>query len=210
MKERRKYMLSLDVSTTNVGIALWDLDEDGGLVELKHLGLKHDNKIDSEFRDLYKAELLKEYFISYKKRINYEFNGDVREVIIEAPLSNTPKNINTTALLLGFNGISRYIMYTIFGMYPRKITVHEARKLMCPELVRKVKRKGKIEEILSFPINYRTEKKLYVWKKVSKLEPQIKWFYKKNKKDEIKDICFDMSDAYAVGYAWLKKSKIIK
>ncbi len=65
-----------------------------------------------------------------------------------------------------------------------------------------------IVEVLSFPPEYRDEKKLYIWKKVAKLEPQIEWFY--DKKNELKDMCFDMSDSYCVGYAGLKLLGIIK
>ena len=49
---------------------------------------------------------------------------------------------------------------------------------------------------------------MYIWEKVAKLEPQIEWFYTRN--DNLKDICFDMSDSYAVGIAGLKKMGIIK
>ena len=60
-----KYYLSLDISTTNVGIALWD--EEGVLVELKHLALKVKRDVEPEYRDLIKGELFEEYFIKYKK-----------------------------------------------------------------------------------------------------------------------------------------------
>ena len=89
-----------------------------------------------------------------------------------------------------------------------KISVHESRKLFCSELVHTQKRKGEMVEVLSFPPEYRKEKKLYIWKKVSKLEPQIEWYYKKNS-DQPKPMCFDMSDSYAVGFAGLKKLGII-
>jgi len=116
-----KYYLSLDISTTNVGIALWD--EEGVLVELKHLALKVKRDVEPEYRDLIKGELFEEYFIKYKKRIEKEYNGEIKKIIVEAPLPNTKVNINTTALLLGFNGEARWILYKIFGVLPKKITV---------------------------------------------------------------------------------------
>ena len=73
----------------------------------------------------------------------------------------------------------------------------------------KKKIKNKLVETLSFPPEYQKKKKLYIWEKVCKLEPEIEWFYKKNG-NEPKDICFDMSDSYAVGFAGLKKLGIIK
>lgn len=209
MNNEQIYYLSLDVSTTNVGIALWDVN--GDLMELKHLSLKIDRKnIDPEYRDLVKSDLFEEYFIEYKKYVNEEFGGEIKKVIIEAPLPNTKVNVNTTALLLGFNGMARRILYQIFKIKPIKITVHESRKNFLPEFVKiKKKRNGVIEETLSFPKGWKAdEKKKYIWEKVSKLEPNIEWFYKKNS-DQPKDICFDMSDAYACGYSQLLLDGII-
>ena len=48
-----KYIWSLDISTTNVGFALWDYK--GNLIELKHLSLNIDKETAVEFRDLHKA-----------------------------------------------------------------------------------------------------------------------------------------------------------
>jgi len=100
-----KYIWSLDVSTTNIGSALWD--SKGKLIELKHLSLKIDKETSADDRDIHKADIFKEYCIAYKQRIKDELNGSLEHIFIEAPLQNTPKNINTTALLLGFNGIAR-------------------------------------------------------------------------------------------------------
>lgn len=201
------YTWSLDVSTTNVGSALWD--SKGKLIELKHLELKIDKETFVDDRDVVKAEHFKNYAIAYKERIEKEYGGKIVNVIIEEPLPNTKININTTALLLGFNGMARYALYQVFGIPPIKITVHESRKLFLTELVHEEKRKGEIIQVLSFPPEYIKEKKLYIWEKVCKLEPQIEWFYKKGT-NKPKDMCFDMSDSYAVGYAGLKLLGIIK
>ena len=205
------YIWSLDISTTNIGMALWN--GNGKLIELKHLELKTDKNTPVENRDLYKAEIFKKYVLDFKKRILNELNGEISHIIVEEPLGGS-NNSNTVSLLFGFNGICRYILYTIFGTYPMKISVHESRKLFCTELVnvknKKNRKTGEIERIetLSFPVEYRKEKKLYIWEKVCNLEPQIEWFYKKDGKTP-KDMCFDMSDSYAVGFAGLKKLGII-
>lgn len=201
-----KYIWSLDISTTNIGMALWD--DKGKLIELKHLELKTDKNTPVENRDIYKAEIFKKYILEYKERILHELNGEIIHVVVEEPLGGS-NNANTVSLLYGFNGICRYILFTVFGRYPIKISVYESRKLFCDELVKISYVKGEKKETLSFPPEYRNEKKLYIWKKVCKLEPQIEWFYKKNS-DEPKDMCFDMSDSYAVGYAGLKQLGIIK
>jgi hypothetical protein len=207
-----KYIWSLDISTTNVGSSLWN--SKGKLIELKHLALKSDKDTLVEDRDIFKADVLKNYCIAYKERIINELNGEIIYIFVEAPLQNTPKNINTTALLLGFNGMARYVLHEVFDIMPIKISVHDSRKLFCPELVHFTKKKNRktnqieIIETLSFPEEYKEDKKLYIWEKVSKLEPQIEWFYTRN--NTLKDMCFDMSDSYCCGYSGMIKLGIVK
>jgi len=201
-----KYVWSLDISTTNIGSALWDAE--GKLIELKHLELKLGKDIPVEDRDMHKAEIFRKYAIEYQERILNELNGEIVNIVVEEPLGGS-NNSNTVSLLYGFNGICRYILFRAFNIYPKKISVHESRKLFCPELVHTSMRKGEQVETLSFPDEYKKEKKLYIWKKVCKLEPQIEWFYKKDS-NEPKDMCFDMSDSYAVGIAGLKQLGILK
>lgn len=206
-----KYIWSLDVSTTNIGSALWD--EKGKLIELKHLALKTDKETSVEDRDIFKAEIFKKYAIEYKERILNELNGEIIHIIIEEPLGGS-NNSNTVSLLFGFNGIVRYILYQVFSIYPKKISVYESRKLFLNELVhisnKKNRKTGEMEtiETLSFPPEYRDEKKLYIWEKVAKLEPQIEWFYKKDGKP--KDMNFDMADSYACGFGYMIKTGIIR
>lgn len=200
-----KYIWSLDISTTNIGMSLWN--NKGKLIELKHLALKTDKNVPIEDRDIYKAEIFGKYVQDFKERVLNELNGEIIHIVVEQPLGGS-NNANTVSLLFGFNGICRYILFIIFGIYPQKISVYESRKLFCNELVKISTVKGERKETLSFPPEYRKEKKLYIWKKVCKLEPQIEWFYKKNS-DNPKPMCFDMSDSYAVGFAGLKKLGII-
>ena len=202
------YIWSLDISTTNIGAALWDAD--GKLIELKHLALKTSKTVPIDDRELYKAEIFKKYVLDFKQRIHDELNGVLQHIIVEEPLGGS-NNPSTASLLFGFNGICRYILHDIFNIYPIKISVYDSRKLFCNELVKTTyKRTGEKKETLSFPSKYKNKKKLYIWEKVSKLEPQIEWFYKRNNSKEPRDMCFDMSDSYAVGYAGLKKLNIIK
>ena len=48
------YIWSLDISTTNIGSALWNYE--GKLIELKHLALRIKKDVPEEFRDLTKAD----------------------------------------------------------------------------------------------------------------------------------------------------------
>ena len=199
MGKKTGYSWSLDISTTNVGMALWY--ESGDLVELKHLELKVDRSIPEEERYLHKAKKFKEYIINYKTRVKEVYGADIENIFVEAPLSNTPVNINTTAKLLSFNGIACYILNEVFDKPPYLITVYQSRKLFCPELVKITKkRNGQIKETLSFPKG--VDKKEYIWQKVSELEPEVDWFYART--GNLKSQSFDMSDAYAVGVAGLK------
>lgn len=207
-----KYIWSLDVSTTNIGSTL--VSSDGKLIELKHLALKIDKDIPIENRYIYKAEMFKKYAIEYKERVLNMLNGEIIHIIIEEPLGGS-NNSNTVSLLFSFNGICSYILYEIFNIYPKKISVYESRKLFCKELLKishkKNKKTGEIEtiETLSFPPEYIKEKKLYIWKKVCTLEPQIKWFYKKDSK-EPKDMCFDMADSYCCCYSGMIKFDLLR
>lgn len=196
------YSLSLDVSTTNVGVALWN--EKGVLMELKHLELKISKDTPVEDRYIFKSNMFRDYLISFNERVSEEYECVINNVFIEAPLSNTPKNINTTAMLLGFNGIACYTIYQIFDVIPKKISVHDSRKIFCPEFIKTTKKRdGEIKETLSFPKGWKNkEKKEYIREKVAKLEPHVEWFYTRN--NTIRDSSYDMSDSYCVGYSGLK------
>lgn len=193
-----EYSWSLDISTTNVGMCLWN--EKGSLIEVRHLKLETNKDVPEEIRYLDKAQMFKQYAVAFKKRVEKEFRCTIKNVIVEAPLMNTPVNIETTAKLLGFNAICSYILNEIFDVPPYHIKVYDSRKIFCPELVNKKVTKGKIKETLSFPKDI--DKKVYLWNKVAQMEPTIKWIYKKN--GSVKETSYDISDAYVVGYSGLK------
>jgi len=199
-----KYIWSLDISTTNIGCALFDAK--GKLIELKHLELKLGKDVNINDRVIHKAEIFKKYVLEFKERILNELNGEIIEIIIEQPLAGS-NNSNTVSLLYGFNGIATYILYTIFNIYPIKISVHESRKTFLINLVHTEKKKGELVEVLSFPKEYIDKKKLYIWEKVAKLEKNIVWFYKKD--GTPKDINWDLSDSFVVGIAGLIKLGVI-
>ena len=193
-----KYIWSLDISTTNIGAALWN--DKGKLIELKHLELKLGKDVNLDDRMLHKAEIFRKYVEEYKTRILNELNGEIVNIIIEEPLGGS-SNPTTVALLFGFNGICRYILFKIFDIYPIKISVHDSRKSFLVNLVHIEKRKGELVEVLSFPPEYIKEKKLYIWEKVAKLEPQITWYIKKDGSPN--GMNYDMSDSYVCGIAGL-------
>lgn len=192
-----EFLWGLDLSTTNVGLALWDLN--GQLIELKHLELKVDKNIIPEERYIYKANIFREYVIEFKERLKNDYNGVLKHIIIEEPLGGS-NNINTVAMLFEFNGICRYIMYDVFGLIPFKISVNQSRRIFLPEFLENRKVKGETVQVLSIPKDI--DKKEYIWKRVSEMYPSIEWIYNKNGKP--KTMCYDMSDAVVVSLGGLK------
>ena len=200
----KKYSWSIDVSTTNLGSALWD--EEGNLVEVRHLVLKTNKDIPEEVRYLDKAKTFKKYVINFKKEVEEQYGCVIENIFVEAPLQNTPVNIETTAKLLGFNAIVCYILDEIFEKAPYLISIYMSRKLFFPEHITRKKVKGLIKETLSLPKNI--DKKHYIWEKVAKLYPQIQWHYKTDGVS-IKETSYDISDSIVVGLAGLRVMEII-
>jgi len=182
-----------------LGSALWD--ENGNLVEVRHLVLKNNKEIPEEVRYLDKAKVFKDYVLKFKKEVESAYNCEIDNIFVEAPLQNTPVNIETTAKLLAFNGIVCYILDEVFEKAPYLITIYQSRKLFFPEHVTRKKVKGQIKETLSLPKNI--DKKHYIWEKVARLYPQIAWHYKKDG-TSIRDTSYDISDSIVVGLAGLK------
>ena len=200
----KKYSWSIDVSTTNLGSALWD--ENGNLVEVRHLILKTDKDIPEEVRYLDKAKTFKTYVINFKKEIEEQYGCVIENIFVEQPLQNTPVNIETTAKLLGFNAIVCYILDEVFGKAPYLISIYMSRKLFFPEHIKRTKSKGEWKETLSLPKDI--DKKHYIWEKVARLYPQIQWHYKKDGVS-IKETSYDISDSIVVGLAGLRVMEII-
>lgn len=200
----KKYSWSIDISTTNLGSALWD--ENGDLVEVRHLILKTNKEIPEEVRYLDKAKLFKEYALKFKKEVEETYNCVIENIFVEKPLQNTPVNIDTTAKLLAFNGIVCYILDEVFDKPPFLIEIYIGRKLFFPEHVNRKMVKGEWKETLSLPKDI--DKKHYIWEKVARLYPQIEWHYKKDGKS-IRETSYDISDSIVTGLAGLKAMSII-
>jgi hypothetical protein len=89
-----------------------------------------------------------------------------------------------------------------------KISVYDSRKIFCFELVKTSKVKGEIKETLSFPEEYKNDKKQYILEKVTRLHPDFEWKFNRNGKLSPEN--FDMADSYCVGYSALVILGIIK
>lgn len=195
----KEYSLSFDISTSAIGIALWN--ENDKLINLSYLKMTEGKNYPEEDRYIPKSEQFKKHIISIKENVNDKYGAVIKHIFVEKPLPNTNININTTEKLLNFNGICCWELYKVFDVAPKRISVHISRKIFCPELVKTTKKKnGDIKETLSFPKG--VDKKEYIWEKVANNEPQIDWEYTKN--NTHRPTNFDMSDAYCVGWSGLK------
>lgn len=173
--------LGLDISTTVVGIALFD--NNNKLCNLEYIKFKPKTNLFQRLDDFV------EHFEKLSKAINLE-DGDnkLKHISIEEPLKAFKgrfSNAETIQKLTTMNAFISLYLYRKFKIEPRYYNVNTARKTAFPELI--------IPK--SAP-----NKKYLIWEKVVEKEPQINWTYSK-KTHKLRDENFDMSDAYVVGYA---------
>lgn len=209
MEKEPEFLLALDVSTSTIGIALFeDMGDHGKLKLLHHVSPKVKPKPDNKMEELFrKVEIFEKEFLS-----NYSDMGITR-VVIEEPLLQS-NNVYTVATLLRFNGMISRSCYDTIGVVPEFISSYDARKYAFPELmaVRRAKKDGtplpekqiaKNSPVLFGGHAFDVDKKTVIWELVSDLEPQIMWLYDKNTK--LKKENFDMTDAYTCGRAYMQK-----
>lgn len=214
MSKEPEFILALDVSTSTIGIALFeDLGDRGELKLLHHVSPKVKPQPESKMEELFrKVEIFESEFLT-----NYSDFG-ITKVIIEEPLLQS-NNVYTIATLLRFNGMISKSVYDTIGVVPVFISSYDARKYAFPELmaVRRFKKDGTplTEKVISknTPVlfgdhPFDVDKKYVLWEKVSELEPQVTWFYDKNNK--LKKETFDTSDAYVAGIGYMQKESIWK
>ena len=214
MSKESEFLLALDVSTSTIGIALFeDLGDKGKLKLLHHVSPKVKPQPESKMEELFrKVEIFeKEFLINYK-------NVGITRVVIEEPLLQS-NNVYTIATLLRFNGMISKSVYDALGVVPEFISSYDARKYAFPELmaVRRFKKDGtpltekqiaKNDPVLFGGYEFDVDKKYVLWEKVSELEPQVTWFY--DKKQKLKKETFDTSDAYTAARGYMNKIGVWK
>lgn len=209
MLKQSEFLLSLDVSTSCIGIAIFeDLGTKGSLKLLHHVSPRikpqPENKMEELFR---KVEIFeKEFLLKY-------VDFGITRVVIEEPLLQS-NNVYTIATLLRFNGMISKSVFDTLGVVPDFISSYDARKYGFNELmgVRRFKKDGtaldvkaiaKNKPVLFGSYDFNVDKKMVIWEKVTNLEPQITWFFDKNNK--LKKENFDMTDAYCAGIGFMNK-----
>jgi RNase H-fold protein (predicted Holliday junction resolvase) len=191
IKETPK-VLGLDVSTSTIGWALFDLDSKE-LLELTHISPRPKPKEENKIKEL----ILKSEIFKIKLKDYSNFN--ITKVIIEEPLLNS-NNVYTVQTLLRFNTLISKEIYDTLGVVPEYISTYNSRKNAFPWLV-KENDKGKHVLFGGYPKD--CDKKQIIWEQVAKKEPQINWVYTKN--NTLKKENFDMSDAYCCVLGYMKQ-----
>jgi|TARA_R110000868_G_C10706284_1_gene749554 hypothetical protein len=190
-------VLGLDVSTTTIGWALFDIQKQE-LLELTHISPRPKNAGDSKILELMlKSEIFKTKLMEYK-------NLGIANVIIEEPLLNS-NNVYTVQTLLRFNTLICKEIYDVLGIVPEFISTYNSRKFAFPELVQP-NDKGKYVLFGGLPKD--ADKKHIIWDLVAKKEPQIQWLYTKN--NTLKKENFDQTDAYACVLGYMQSKEIWK
>jgi len=210
MSKEPKYILALDVSTSTIGIALFeDLGDMGELKLLHHVSPKVKPKPENKMEELFKkVEIFQTEFL------NKYADFGIYRVIIEEPLLQS-NNVYTIATLLRFNGMISKSVFDTIGVVPEFISSYDARKYGFPELMasRTSKKDGtplpekqiaKNEPVLFGGYPFDVDKKMVIFEKVCDLVPQITWLFDKHNK--LKKENFDMSDAYCAGRGQMLKT----
>jgi RNase H-fold protein (predicted Holliday junction resolvase) len=191
-------ILGLDISTKTIGWALFDIQTEQ-LLELTHVSPRP--KLDKEEDKL--TELLLKSEIFAEKLKEYKNLGIVR-VVIEEPLLNS-NNVYTIQTLLRFNSFVFKEIYNILDVVPEFISTYNSRKFAFPELIQENDKK---KHVLFGGLPKDADKKMIIWDKVAKREPQIKWLYTKN--NTLKKENFDQTDAYTCALGFMKSKGIWK
>ena len=192
-------VLGLDISTKTIGWSLFDIQTQE-LLELTHISPRP--KMDKGDDDKLKELILKSEVIGEKLK-QYVNLGIVR-IIIEEPLLNS-NNVYTIQTLLRFNSFVFKEIYNILGIVPEFISTYNARKFAWPELVQENDKK---KFVLFGGLPKDVDKKMIIWEKVAKREPQITWQYTRN--NTLKKENFDQTDAYTCVLGFMKLKEIWK
>ena len=107
--------------------------------------------------------------------------------------------------MLRFNSFLFKEIYNILGIVPEFISTYNARKYAFPELVQENDKK---KFVLFGGLPKDIDKKMIIWEKVAKKEPQITWQFTKN--NTLKKENFDQTDAYTCVLGYMRFKEIWK
>ena len=188
-------VLGLDVSTKTIGWCLFDI-QTKELLELTHISPVPKPKVENKIEEL----ILKGHI--FRKKLEDYVGMGITNVVIEEPLLNS-NNVYTVGTLMRFNTLVCKEVYDVLGIVPEFISTYNSRKFAFPHLVQQ-NDKGKFVLFGGLPKDI--DKKMIIWEKVAKLEPQIQWLYTKN--NTLKKENFDQTDAYCCVLGYMKQKEI--
>lgn len=143
-------VIGLDISTSIVGVAVLDRDEN--IKEVNHIDLR---KIDS--KDYGKmADKVEEYFIDLKNK----YAGEEIEIFVEEAGKKFRAGTSSAATiftLARFNGIVCYCAWKTFGKLPIELDVKAARKkigLIMPKFAKGTKYEEKKKQIKNTVLDF--------------------------------------------------------
>jgi len=192
-------VLGLDISTKTIGWALFDINSEE-LLELTHISPRP-KKVEVD--DSKMKELLLKSSIFRTKLEEYKNLGIVK-VVIEEPLLNS-NNVYTIQTLLRYNTLVCKEIYDVLGIVPEFISTYNSRKFAFPELI---KENDKKKFVLFGGLPKDVDKKMLIWERVAKREPQITWHYTRN--NTLKKENFDQTDAYTCVLGYMRLNQIWK
>lgn len=175
--------LGLDVSTSCIGISIFDENEK--LMSLNYIKLKGDTLFDKvdEFTNFMEENEFDKFLFKH--------------IAIEEPLKafkGAFSNADTIQKLTAMNFMVSYWCFKTYSLKPTHWNVQTVRKTAFPDLLLPKKEKNK---------------KYKVWEKVVEKEPQINWIYSK-RTHKLADENFDMTDAYCVAWCDIMARRKVK
>ena len=220
--ENNRVILSLDVSTKCIGVAI--VEDDGTSEPPKIIAMTHKSpKIPKNIKDV-EALFLRKYWFDegFLKNIYEYTDKKITDVVIEEPLLSS-NNVDTVGTLLKFNGMISDAVYNTLGIKPNFISSYDARIFSFPQLVtlRKYNKHGNeypIEHIKkaieknnivlfgSYPFDI--DKKNIMMNMVNDLytgDKAIPWEYNKN--GELKKENYDACDALVCALSYINVNR---
>jgi Holliday junction resolvasome RuvABC endonuclease subunit len=172
MSIKQGYIIGLDVSSSTVGAAIIDPENNNEIKALFYVSLKKEKGLINKIKVL-KRELDK-------------YSDMVGQVAIEEPLVMFKEGFSRAqilSMLSQFNGMAQFLTFLLYNVTPMMYNVNSARKLAFPTL--------------KFPKG--SKRKELVQQAVAEAYPDVEWPLKRT--GRLKDECFDMSDAMVIALA---------
>lgn len=200
--------VSLDVSTTCTGVALFGAD--GELLRTFTYAPKVSKKKPNSEHFLSKAHGFHECFAN--ELYSEPFDGTPPPLLglwVEEPLGRSNNQL-TVVVLARFNAVISYLCWQFTGVFPEHVSVYDWRRLVCPEfLTAKVLKSGKMGAT-TWSMPEGVDPKAYVHAKVSTWFPQAMEGATVTKADgALHSKTFDASDAVGVGVAMLLRRGVL-